>query len=123
MLRGLAQDLADLCPARNETGFSFSAFDCWTSTVHFLFMYSAAVLDHFKNPRNAGDLPDATAAVRSETKQAFHSLLSTVGLRRYTFSSCIPLPFLTISKIHATRATCRMRPLRSTSPILFAVTL
>ncbi|MGH9865691.1 MAG: iron-sulfur cluster assembly scaffold protein [Candidatus Acidiferrales bacterium] len=26
-------------------------------------MYSAAVLDHFKNPRNAGDLPDATAAV------------------------------------------------------------
>ncbi|MGB6874450.1 MAG: iron-sulfur cluster assembly scaffold protein [Candidatus Acidiferrales bacterium] len=26
-------------------------------------MYSAAVLDHFKNPRNAGDLPDATAVV------------------------------------------------------------
>jgi nitrogen fixation protein NifU and related proteins len=26
-------------------------------------MYSAAVLDHFKNPRNAGDLPDATATV------------------------------------------------------------
>lgn len=26
-------------------------------------MYSAAVLDHFKNPRNAGDLPDATAEV------------------------------------------------------------
>lgn len=26
-------------------------------------MYSAAVLDHFKNPRNAGDLPNATAAV------------------------------------------------------------
>ncbi len=24
-------------------------------------MYSPAVLDHFKNPRNAGDLPDATA--------------------------------------------------------------
>lgn len=24
-------------------------------------MYSAAVLDHFKNPRNAGDLADATA--------------------------------------------------------------
>ncbi len=26
-------------------------------------MYSAAVLDHFKNPRNAGDLPGATAVV------------------------------------------------------------
>jgi nitrogen fixation protein NifU and related proteins len=26
-------------------------------------MYSPAVLDHFKNPRNAGDLPDATAVV------------------------------------------------------------
>lgn len=26
-------------------------------------MYSAAVLDHFKNPRNAGELADATATV------------------------------------------------------------
>jgi NifU-like protein involved in Fe-S cluster formation len=26
-------------------------------------MYSAAVLDHFKNPRNAGDLPGASATV------------------------------------------------------------
>lgn len=26
-------------------------------------MYSPAVLDHFKNPRNAGDLPNATAVV------------------------------------------------------------
>lgn len=26
-------------------------------------MYSAAVLDHFKNPRNAGELPDATVQV------------------------------------------------------------
>ncbi len=26
-------------------------------------MYSAAVLDHFQNPRNAGELPDATARV------------------------------------------------------------
>jgi nitrogen fixation protein NifU and related proteins len=27
-------------------------------------MYSAAVLDHFKNPRNAGELEDATAVVK-----------------------------------------------------------
>lgn len=26
-------------------------------------MYSAAVLDHFKNPRNAGEFPEATAVV------------------------------------------------------------
>ena len=26
-------------------------------------MYSAQVLEHFKNPRNAGDLPNATATV------------------------------------------------------------
>ncbi len=26
-------------------------------------MYSAAVLDHFKNPRNAGELPGASATV------------------------------------------------------------
>jgi nitrogen fixation NifU-like protein len=26
-------------------------------------MYTAAVLDHFKSPRNAGDLPNATATV------------------------------------------------------------
>jgi nitrogen fixation NifU-like protein len=26
-------------------------------------MYNPAVLDHFKNPRNAGDLPEATAVV------------------------------------------------------------
>jgi len=29
-------------------------------------MYSATVLDHFEHPRNAGDLPDATASVRVE---------------------------------------------------------
>jgi NifU-like protein involved in Fe-S cluster formation len=28
-------------------------------------MYTAAVLDHFKNPRNAGELPGATATVEA----------------------------------------------------------
>ncbi|MGH9772566.1 MAG: iron-sulfur cluster assembly scaffold protein, partial [Candidatus Acidiferrales bacterium] len=26
-------------------------------------MFNDSVLDHFRNPRNAGDLPDATATV------------------------------------------------------------
>jgi nitrogen fixation NifU-like protein len=30
-------------------------------------MFSPAVLDHFKNPRNAGDLPDATAVAEVTT--------------------------------------------------------
>lgn len=29
-------------------------------------MYSAQLLDHFQNPRNAGDLPDADATVEME---------------------------------------------------------
>jgi nitrogen fixation protein NifU and related proteins len=29
-------------------------------------MYSAQILDHFQNPRNAGDLPDEDAAVEIE---------------------------------------------------------
>src|SRR5947208_11499267 len=29
-------------------------------------MYSAQVLDHFENPRNSGDLPDASVRVRVE---------------------------------------------------------
>ena len=33
------------------------------STGILLDVYSAAVLDHFKNPRNAGDLPEATTEV------------------------------------------------------------
>ena len=28
-------------------------------------MYSPAVMDHFRNPRNQGELPDATAAVEA----------------------------------------------------------
>ncbi|MFZ0333634.1 MAG: iron-sulfur cluster assembly scaffold protein [Candidatus Acidiferrales bacterium] len=45
---------------------SISAFADSPSTVNFPLMYSAAVLDHFKNPRNPGDLPDATAVVDVE---------------------------------------------------------
>ena len=35
----------------------------WLTACHTAAMYSAAVLDHFKNPRNAGELADATATV------------------------------------------------------------
>lgn len=46
-------------PLPEAFGFQLSTFNC---KLHFA-MHSPAVLDHFKNPRNAGDLPNATAVV------------------------------------------------------------
>lgn len=37
--------------------------DAGATKWHTVRMYSAAVLDHFKDPRNAGELADATAIV------------------------------------------------------------
>jgi nitrogen fixation NifU-like protein len=39
------------------------AFEPRVALCNTHLMYSDAVLDHFKNPRNAGDLEDATAVV------------------------------------------------------------
>ncbi len=35
----------------------------WQGSAILLAMFNATVLDHFKNPRNAGELPEATATV------------------------------------------------------------
>jgi len=37
--------------------------ECWPLCFILSPMFSDAVLDHFRNPHNAGDLPDATATV------------------------------------------------------------
>lgn len=49
--------------ARHPCVLAVRSFDFPNSTVNFCLMHSPAVLDHFKNPRNAGDLPNATAVV------------------------------------------------------------
>ncbi len=41
----------------------FVALRCCNPFCHTLKVFSEAVLDHFRNPRNAGELPDATAVV------------------------------------------------------------
>ena len=43
-------------------------------------MYSAALLDHFQHPRNAGELPDATARARIENPACGDMLELTVKI-------------------------------------------
>ncbi len=46
--------------------FTASQSDAVTPFYNLVAMYSAPTLDHFQNPRNAGDLPDPDAAVEIE---------------------------------------------------------
>ena len=41
----------------------YTNLECWPLCFILSPMFSDAVLDHFRNPHNAGDLPDATATV------------------------------------------------------------
>jgi nitrogen fixation protein NifU and related proteins len=50
-------------PHRQECLCYRSGLQARRATGILLDVYSATVLDHFKNPRNAGDLPGATAEV------------------------------------------------------------
>ncbi|HLW84324.1 MAG TPA: iron-sulfur cluster assembly scaffold protein [Candidatus Sulfotelmatobacter sp.] len=44
-------------------------------------MYSAQLLDHFQNPRNAGDIPDADAAAEIENPACGDILRLTMKVR------------------------------------------
>ena len=60
-------------------------------------MYSALLLDHFQNPRHAGELPDATVTVRQENPVCGDILeLSavvrdgTITVIRFRAKGCVP---------------------------------
>lgn len=51
-------------------------------------MYSPSVLDHFRNPRNAGDLPDATAVVEVSNPACGDVLRLSARLEAGAISQC-----------------------------------
>jgi nitrogen fixation NifU-like protein len=60
-------------------------------------MYSLQLLDHFQNPRNAGDLPDADAAVELENPVCGDVIRLSLKLRddriteiRFKAKGCVP---------------------------------
>ena len=60
-------------------------------------MYSAELLDHFQHPRNAGDLPDATARARIENPACGDVLELAVRIAdgriediRFLAKGCVP---------------------------------
>ncbi len=60
-------------------------------------MYSSAVLDHFEHPRNSGELPQATATVRTENPACGDILELSVKVTegviaeiRFRAKGCVP---------------------------------
>lgn len=60
-------------------------------------MYSAQVLDHFQNPRNAGELPDADVTVQLENpacgdilKLALKVTEGVITAARFKAKGCVP---------------------------------
>ena len=60
-------------------------------------MYSSAVLDHFQHPRNSGELPQATATVRTENPACGDILELSVRVERgviaeirFRAKGCVP---------------------------------
>lgn len=51
-------------------------------------MYSSAVLDHFKNPRNTGDLQDATAVVEVSNPVCGDVLRLSAQVKNGIVSAC-----------------------------------
>lgn len=51
-------------------------------------MYSPAVLDHFKNPRNTGDLPDATAIVEVSNPVCGDVLRLAARIEKSSIAEC-----------------------------------
>lgn len=60
-------------------------------------MYSAQLLDHFQNPRNAGEVPDATATVELENPVCGDLIRLSIKMRgqeiqeiRFKAKGCVP---------------------------------
>ncbi len=77
--------------------FTASQSDAVTPFYNLVAMYSAPTLDHFQNPRNAGDLPDPDAAVEIENPGCGDVLRLTLKLNsgriseiRFKAKGCVP---------------------------------
>jgi nitrogen fixation NifU-like protein len=77
--------------------FTASQSDAVTPFYNLVAMYSAPTLDHFQNPRNAGDLPDPDAAVEIENPACGDVLRLTLKLNsgriseiRFKAKGCVP---------------------------------
>ena len=60
-------------------------------------MYSAELLDHFQNPRNAGEIPDASASAQIENRVCGDVLRLTLNVNagcivdiRFKAKGCVP---------------------------------
>jgi nitrogen fixation NifU-like protein len=77
--------------------FTASQSDAVTPFYNLVAMYSAPTLDHFQNPRNAGDLPDPDAAVEIENPACGDVLRLTLKFSsgrisevRFKAKGCVP---------------------------------
>jgi nitrogen fixation protein NifU and related proteins len=85
--------MAALLPRRHRPALAAKS----EQAVKIPFMYSAQLLDHFENPRNAGEVPDADASAEIENPVCGDIVRLTMkvdGLRisaiRFKAKGCVP---------------------------------